>query len=180
MPTALEEMDRILAITAQVIISDLTEQARAELADADLFPLVQIIEVLDDRTCLLCEYMDGMTMDRRMPGYERWARPPHINCRRTYGYISAEEMQIDEEGRPVPVEPTFVEPPASLVDKHGHFIRDPDKYAPLRIPAQPEGRDFVFKRIKDPATGRLVSVMEWRTRMYEIPGLRPDTIRIPA
>ena len=158
-----------LAITAQVLIGDLTEQARAEMADIDRFPLAQIVEVLDDRTCPLCEYMDGMWLRRDMPDFARWSRSPHVNCRRTLHYLSGPGLEAD-----------FIPPPAELVDEHGHFIRDPDKYEALRIPAQPEGRDFVFKRVRDPRSGVLVSVLEWRTRMYEIPGLRPGTIHIPA
>ena len=167
MPTALEEMDQTLAMTAQVVISEFTEEARAEMADLDQFPLVQIVEVLDDRTCELCEYMDGMWLRRDSPDFERWARSPHINCRRTLHYVSGPGLEAD-----------FVPPPDELVEKHGHFIRDPDKYAPLRILAQPEGRDFVFVRVKDPETGEMVSVMRWRTQIYDIPGLTPETIHL--
>jgi hypothetical protein len=180
MPDLPEIMNQHLTMTATVIVGELDAEARAELADLALWPLAQIVEVLDERTCPLCEYVDGMILDRRSPEFERWRNPSHINCRRTLAYVSSREREIGPDGQPIPTRPDFVEPPAALIYKHGHFVVDPERYSPLRIPAQPEGRDFVFKRIRDPESGDLVSVLHWRTRMYEIPGLKPGTIQIPA
>jgi len=175
-----ETITEHLRMTATVTVRALDAQAREESADLALWPLAQRIAILDERVCELCEYLDGMIMRRDSPDFAQYGKPVHINDRCRIAYIGADEVEIDEHGRPVPMTPDFVAPPLELIRKHGHFIADPDRYAPLRIPAQPEGRDFVFKRVRDPRSGDLVSVIDWRTRMYEIPGLFPETIHIPA
>ena len=105
----------------------------------DEFPLAQIIETLDDRVCPLCASVHGLIMDRRSPEYAKWRDPSHINCRRILAYIGKDER--NEDGSPVA--PDFQAPPDELVQKHGHFHIDSRKYSELRVPARPEGRDFI-------------------------------------
>jgi hypothetical protein len=51
--------------------------------------------------------------------------------------------------------------------KHAHFVADrltakQVRYEALQIPARVEGRDFIFRRVKDPTTGRWVSKLTFR------------------
>jgi hypothetical protein len=51
--------------------------------------------------------------------------------------------------------------------KHAHFVADrvtarEVRYEALQIPARVEGRDFIFRRVKDPTTGRWVSKLTFR------------------
>jgi hypothetical protein len=48
------------------------------------------------------------------------------------------------------------------------------RYEALQVPARVEGRDFIFRRVKDPTTGRWVSKLEFRPgeeRMVQFRGL---------
>jgi hypothetical protein len=72
-------------------------------------------------------------------------------------------------------DPNEVEP----LLKHAHFVADRVKgrevrYEALQVPARVEGRDFIFRRVKDPTTGRWVSKLEFRPgeeRMVQFRGL---------
>jgi len=162
-----------LAMSVQVVISELDAEAEAELADLDRYPLAEIVEVLDNRTCPLCRYLDGMLLDRRSPDFLKWALPPHINCRRVLAYVSSREVEIGPDGKAVPITPDFVEPPEELVKEFGHFITDPVTDGALRVMAQPAGRDFIFARVKDPETDIVTPTLFWRVEPYELPGLDP-------
>lgn len=109
----------------------------------DDYPLAQIIERLDSPTiCDLCKHLHGMIVRKGTPEYARWRLPSHIHCRRIMVDIHRDE--VDNEGRPT--EANFVEPPADLVRRHGHFVNEPKRYEALRVPARPTGRDFIVRR----------------------------------
>ena len=167
-----------LTLSASVVIRDLDAEARADLADLDRWPMAQIVEVLDDRTCPLCRYMDGMVLDRRMPEFDKWVLPPHINCRRTVAYVAGDEMELGPDGKPRPIGPDFIEPPRDLIEKYGHFITNPEKDAALRVMAQPEGRDFIFARVKDADTGIITPTLFWRCEPVDLPGLDPGVCHV--
>lgn len=105
----------------------------------DEFPFAQIIETLDERVCPLCARVHGMILDRRSPEFAQWRSPSHINCRRVIAYIGKDE--VNEDG--TPVVPDFQRPPDEIIQKHGHYHVDSKKYSELRVPARPEGRDFI-------------------------------------
>ncbi len=129
----------------------------------EAFPLAEINEVLDDVICPLCQSLHGKIMARNSAAYEEFKRPSHINCRRIMVFIGKDEVDLDGE----PMTPDFERPPQELLDKHGHFHIDPDKYAQLRIPSRPEARDFIFARGAAGEPGRLL----WR------PGLSLEALR---
>ena len=133
---------RLLDQTAAVTVTDLYGLGRDayDRADDAEWPNAQIIETLDKRTCLLCRRLHGMILARTDPRYQQYKHPSHINCRRIIAFIGRRELGDDGK----PLKPTFKDPDPELLRKHGHFHVDPDKYAPLRIPARPEGRDFIF------------------------------------
>jgi len=76
------------------------------------------------------------------------------NCRHVYVYYAADEPQAQEVGE-------FEPPPEEIVDRHGHFVSKPQKYRDLRVPATPEGRDFIVRRVKDPRTGEIVTRIDF-------------------
>jgi hypothetical protein len=66
------------------------------------------------------------------------------------------DIHRDEVGPDgLPTKPDFVAPAQELVDKHGHFVNFPKKYAALRVPARPGGRDFIFSK-KPGQPGQLI------------------------
>lgn len=74
----------------------------------------QYSAILDDRTCDLCEYLDGMIIDTDDPDYEKFQPPLHHYCRCIWALILPEE-------EPQP-EVTWVSPPQHLVDAYAPFI----------------------------------------------------------
>ncbi|NUQ00207.1 MAG: hypothetical protein HUU35_10170 [Armatimonadetes bacterium] len=64
-----------------------------------------------------------------------------------------------------------------LVEEHGHFVTNPDKYTPLKVPARPDGRDFTVRRKKDPVTGVVRTEIEWTRPRYELGELREGTVQ---
>lgn len=166
-------------MTATVTVRALDAQARAELADLALWPLAHRLAILDDRVCELCEYLDGMIMRRDGPEFQQYGKSVHINDRCCIAYIGADEMEWGPDGELRPTQPDFVAPPQELLEKHGHFLLDPEKYAPLRIPAQPEGRDLVVRWVPDPAAKIKRMTICWRISPYPLPGLAPGIVEIP-
>jgi hypothetical protein len=152
-------------MTAAILIHNLDMAACVDALPADEFPLFEIVEENDEDTCDLCLEEDGKTISRDDRNFEDVTAIPHINCRRTIAGISKDEVGPDGN----PVEPNYEPPPAHLVEKHGHFMVNREKYAPLRIMAQPEGRDFVARPVVD-KHGKTRLRLDWRIPEYEIPG----------
>lgn len=144
-------MEQVLRGAASVAYTEVSNLAEDLSLPEDEYPLAQIVEVLDDELCDLCAWLNGRIIRRGTPEWERYRLPSHINCRRTFAYIPADS---DEE-------PDFEEPPQSLIDKHGHFVRDPERYEELRAPAFADRRQFVFRRYTDPARGGVISTLQW-------------------
>lgn len=158
-----DQITYMLQATASVTVTNNYGLGRDASMPVDQFPLAEISESLDDRVCSLCAHLDGMIIDRNTPSYDEYRWPSHINCRRIMVYIGKDEIDIDGQ----PMRPNFQAPPRELLEKHGHFHIDPDKYAELRMPARPEGRDFVFSPGQDGQPGALL----W------MPGLSDQAIK---
>ena len=160
-----QQIKQSLNGTASVQVTHLYGLGRDAVGAADIaeFPFAQIIEVLDERTCPLCRALHGMILAKTDPRYHQYKYPSHIGCRRIMVDIGKGEKNDDGS----PLTPDFKDPHPDLISKYGHFQTDPDKYAALRIPSRPEGRDFIYSR--DKATGRYGLV--WR------PGLSDEARR---
>jgi hypothetical protein len=152
MPTIEQQVNQILDGTASVSVTSLYGLGRDVAMPADEYPLAEINETLDGRTCPLCEYLDGMILRKNTPAYNQYRNPSHINCRRILVDIHRDE--VGEDG--LPVREDFRPPDPALLDRYGHFVLDPDKYAELRIPSRPEGRDFIFLRGPAGQPGQLI------------------------
>lgn len=157
-------MNELLRVSAQVLIQQLENAGRVDALPADKFPMFEIIEALDEASCDLCVQMDGMIIHRDHPDFEEVQNPAHINCRRVLAGVAADEVGPDDE----PLEPDYERPSDELIEKHGHFMIDRERYRPLRVPSQPEGRDFVARPYVDEKGIRHVK-LDWRIEPYELP-----------
>jgi hypothetical protein len=138
--------------TVGVTVTELYNEGRASAAsDRGAYPLAQISERMDERTCPLCQAVDGLILRTDSPEYAEWRQPSHINCRRIMEYI----------GRDEPAAPDFQRPDQELIRKHGHYHLDPDKHAELRIPAEPSGRHFVLRWLRREGTGEAARALDW-------------------
>lgn len=162
MPLA-DAIDQLISRTAPTLVTRSFQRAWDAAAPVDEYPLAQIIERLDSRVCPLCRALHGRIIRRDDPQFARWRLGSHINCRRVMAWIHRSET--DHTGQPT--QPTF--PAGSdvlhtdakgrsftldqLTEKHGHFVRDPQKYAALRTPVRPTGRDFIAYRKPLPGGG---------------------------
>src|SRR5579862_8169378 len=128
-----EPLTERLTFDATISVTEMFN-AGADAANDDLaFPRAQLLERLDNRTCPLCESVDGMIFEVDSPEYAVWRGPSHSGCRRIWAYLAA-----DDPGRA-----NFVSPDPKLILKHGGYMahpekldRKPDEYA---IPAAPAG-----------------------------------------
>lgn len=80
-------------------------------------------------------------------------------------------MGDDEVGAIDWLIPTDLQDLAPLVEQHGHFVSNPDKYTPLRLPAGPTGRDFTFRVTKAGEP----NIVEWIRPRFALPGLDEAT-----
>jgi hypothetical protein len=149
-----------LAATATATYTEITNLAEDLTLPASEYPLAQIIETLDDRICPLCQFLHGKIIQRGTPEWEQYRLPSHINCRRTFAYISQEDAPDNP--------PDFTPPPQDLLQKHGHFHTDPHRYEPLRVPAYADRRQFILIRTRDPQTGALQSILSHLTDIDDI------------
>lgn len=156
MLTPRDQLKLSLAGTASVQVTHLYGLGRdaVSAADPSEFPFAQIIEVLDDRICNLCRTLHGLILAKTDPRYHEYKYPSHVRCRRIMVDIGKDEK--DDDGSPL--KPNFVDPPRELLEKHGHFHINPDKYSALRIPVRPEGADFIYAPGKVGEPHRLI----WR------------------
>ena len=156
-------MNEELRMTATVLLQQLENIGRVDALPEAEFPMFEIIEALDDASCELCIEMDGMIIDRTHPDFDEVQNPAHINCRRIVAAVGKDEVGPDDK----PLEPDYERPSQDLIEKHGHFMIDRQKYRPLRILAQPEGRDFVARVVVDENGVRHVR-LDWRIEPYEL------------
>ena len=152
-----------LRMTAQVLIQQLENAARVDALPADEYPLFERIEEMDDVTCDLCLQMDGVIVSRDDPDFDQMHNPFHINCRGILAGISKDEVGPDGD----PLEPDYERPDPDLLEEFGHFFMDKRRYAPLRVPAHPEGRDFIARPYVDEDGIRRVKI-DWRIEPYEL------------
>jgi hypothetical protein len=165
MLTPSQQLKQALDGTASVQVTHLYGLGRSAVGAADIadWPHAQIIETLDQKTCPLCRHLHGMILSKTDPRYHEYKYPSHIHCRRIMVDIGKGELNDDG----TPLTPNFTDPPRALVERYGHFQINPDKYSALRIPARPEGRDFLYVPGKAGEPHRLI----WR------PGLSDEARR---
>ncbi len=163
MPEPMELMNEILRMTATVLIQQLDNVARVDALPEGDFPMFEIIEELDEASCDLCLQMDGMIIERSHPDFDEVQNPAHINCRRIIAGVGAKEVDPDGD----PLEPDYERPSQDLIEEHGHFMIDREKYRPLRILSHPEGRDFVARPYVDEHGKRRIR-LDWRIPPYEL------------
>ncbi len=119
-------------------------------------------------TCPLCLALDGKVMRANSAEAKRFTPPLHINCD-----CILTEVGDDEVGAVDWLTPPDQDGLADLVEQHGHFVSNPDKYVALKIPAGPTGRDFTLRRTKDGEP----NILEWHRPRYPLPGLDPSTVQ---
>jgi len=123
-----------------------------EVIDPKRFPLVEIRARVD--ACPFCRAMNRKVF--RKDAFSAYLPPFHINCRCIAVHL--QEGVAQENLDPNEVEPLL---------RHAHFVADrirgrEVRYEALQIPARVEGRDFIFRRVKDPATGQWVTKLQFR------------------
>jgi len=172
MPINLEQLRQIaegkrnapLVAAVRVSVTTAIRLGGVEALDPKRFPLVEIRARAD--ACPFCAAMNRKVF--RKDAFNAYLPPFHINCRCVTVHLT--EGAAQENFDPKEVEPLL---------KHAHFVADriapkEVRYEALQIPARVEGRDFIFRRVKDPTTGRWVSKLEYRpgeARMVQFQGL---------
>ena len=156
-----------LRMTASISFNEFENWAEDEVVPKSEFPMAQIIETLDGRICPLCRQRHGRLIDRTGEDWRRHGQQAHINCRVRFAYINKAERGPDGG----PIAPDFTPPSKPLIDRHGHFIKEPKKFEPLRVPPFADGREFIVKRIIDPKTGEAKTALLWNFQQRLIPGL---------
>ncbi len=170
-----KDVDNSLRMTASVTLFEIENMARDNAFPVDEYPLFEWMAALEPTTCPFCRHMDGKILDRRTDGKRNFP-PAHINCMCIPVYISREEVGPDGEEVRADFKPDADY--QELLDKHAHFIFDPNQYEPLRVRAFVDGREFVFKRIKDAVTGEMKSVIVWESPPRTLAGLFPETEQV--
>lgn len=152
-------VDQSVQATASLSYTELFNEGAASANNATDWPHAQCIESMDSRICPLCAQVNGMVVAVDSPEYAEWRQPSHINCRRRWGFIAAEEH----------AKVTFQRPSQELIDQHGHYQIRPRRYAELRVPAEPAGRHFILRRVKSLSTGQVKTVLDWAPWWQQVP-----------
>jgi len=160
MPINLEQLREIakgkrnapLVAGVRVSVTSAIRLGGMEVVDPKRFPLVEIRARVD--ACPFCQKMNRKVF--RKDAFNAYLPPFHINCRCVAVHL--QEGVAQENFDPNEVEPLL---------RHAHFVADRVKgreirYEALQVPARVEGRDFIFRRVKDPTTGRWVSKLTFR------------------
>jgi hypothetical protein len=160
MPINLEQLRQLaqgkrnapLVAGVRVSVTSAIRLGGMEVIDPKRFPLVEVRARLD--ACPFCQAMNRKVF--RKDAFSAYLPPFHINCRCVVVHL--QEGMAQENFDPNEVE--------SLL-QHAHFVADrltakQVRYEALQIPARVEGRDFIFRRMKDPTTGRWVSKLTFR------------------
>lgn len=159
-----------IQLTGQILVTEQTSEARLEVAALAGSKYVAF-SVLGE-TCPLCLALDGKVFLADSDEARRFSPPLHINCDCIWTEVGELEL-----GPTDLFTPDFLDSISDLVDQHGHFTTPDTKFDVLRVPAAPDGRDFTFRRAKDPETGQVRSELVWHRPRYELPGLRPETVQ---
>lgn len=160
------DLPRLIEITGRLLVTETVNEARLEVAAGAGSHRVQFSAVLDGATTPICRHLDGKIFWARGPHAHRFTPPLHINCRSIWI-----EVGDDEVGAVDAFDPHDPELPELV--KTGHFIDDKEKYAPLRVPASPGSRDFIFRRGAAGEAGTL----DWKRPRYAIEGLKEGTVQ---
>lgn len=160
-------LNRALAATASIVTTELFNEGKSAANSPSEYPFARINENLDGRQCALCGRVHGMILKVGTKEYAEWRQPSHIGCRRVLSYISK-----DVQG----TEATFERPDAELIRKHGHYHVDPGKHAEYRVPAEPAGRNFIVRRVKDPTTGEVKTVLDWAPWWEQVPQWKRELV----
>jgi hypothetical protein len=160
MPINLEQLRQLaqgkrnapLVAGVRVSVTSAIRLGGMEVVDPKRFPLVEIRARAD--ACPFCQAMNRKVF--RKDAFNAYLPPFHINCRCVVVHL--QEGMAQENFAPNEVEPLL---------KHAHFVADrvrgrEVRYEALQTPARVEGRDFIFRRVKDPTTGRWVSKLTFR------------------
>ena len=143
-----------LVAGVRVSVTSAMRLGALEAVDANRFPLAQIRARPD--SCPFCAAMHEKIL--RIDQHSAYLPPFHINCRCVV-------VRLSEDAATPDFDPNDEEIQRNL--PKAHFVADTVKgrevrYEALKIPARVEGRDFIFRRVKDPTTGRWVSKLEFR------------------
>ena len=160
MPINLEQLRQIaegkrnapLVAGVRVSVTSAIRIGGMEVVDPKRFPLVEIRARAD--ACPFCQAMNRKVF--RKDAFNAYLPPFHINCRCVVVHLG--EGVAQENFDPNEVEPLL---------RHAHFVADrvrgrEVRYEALQIPARVEGRDFIFRRVKDPTTGQWVRKLTFR------------------
>jgi len=155
---ALEQAARAITITGNILVTRQVNEARLEVAS--LAGTRRLARIAGGSPCPLCAYLDGRIVPIELA--DQIAIPSHINCDCIWSEVGDAEVGsftlLDTDS------PEY----QRLVQLHGHFQTEPDKYAILSVPASPAGVDFTFRRRKDPQTGEVFSELEWHRPRYDL------------
>jgi len=111
----LEKAKRELVAMASAVVGEAVNTGRDLAAQMAGVELAQYSAILDEKTCPLCEYMDGKIINLGNPDYKRFSPLIHFHCRCVWVYILPEETPQPEED--------WETPPDSLVDGYGVFVQ---------------------------------------------------------
>lgn len=149
---------QLLSGITGAVPASIYNMAQDDVLPEDEWPLAQRIEQAG--CCALCKNRNGKVIRKDNPQYRLFLRQFHMNCKGYWAHIHKDEGHYEQgpDGQAVWVktQPDWGEVDTKLIRKHGHFIRRPEKYSALNVPARPMGRDFVFYRGYNGEPSRLV------------------------
>lgn len=161
------DLKKALRITGELLFVETANEARLSVASQSGTGRVAFAAVGDD--CALCASLDGKVFRSDSEDAKRFSPPVHINCDCLWIAVMDDEIGATDDWQPGDEEAL-----AEEIERHGHFITDPEKYQALRVPMGPSGRDFTFRRSKDPQTGEVTSKIEWHRPRYSLGDLSAD------
>jgi len=153
----------ILEMAGSILITETREETRLAVAAQSGTGRVMFSGVGDD--CPLCASLQGKVFRADSEEARRFTPPLHPNCDDLWVAVGDDQVgavdwftKRDEEAfKP-------------LIEQHGTFVTQPDKYEELRVIAGPSGRDFTFRRGKKGERG----TVEFHRPRYKLPGLDPE------
>uniref|UniRef100_A0A6M3IT13 Phage head morphogenesis domain-containing protein n=1 Tax=viral metagenome TaxID=1070528 RepID=A0A6M3IT13_9ZZZZ len=111
--------EKELKATSSVTVGEAINEGRQAAAySSGEFQAAQYSALLDDRTCPLCEQLDGKIITLDNPDYDEYTPPVHSNCRCIWVYIGKEETNLDI---------TWQKPNNDITNKYGKLIAS-EKY----------------------------------------------------
>ena len=154
---AAEAVVRLIEITGQIEQTRVKGEQRLVHAASSPSRRVAFSAVGDN--CPLCQSLDGLVFRADSPEAARYTPPLHINCNCIWV-----EVLDGEEGENLEWSPAVEGQLAELVEQHGHFVAHPERYAELKVPARPDGRDFTVRRARTGEPARI----EWTRPAYDL------------